>query len=108
MKNALIFFASLMILVSCQGEKEDEALVAKHRKQAEEIDILEDELREVRAAIEEVEVPDEFPDLDKLKAEMKEATGKRGDLEKESRILEAKKKKALEDFEKYQETYPIR
>lgn len=80
----------------------------KHREQAEQIEVLEDKVRAVRNKIEEIEIPEEFPDLEKLKGQVKEAAQKKADLEKELEDLEVKKKEAAENLEKYKKDYPIR
>ena len=100
--------ALLMILVSCKGDKEDQALVTKFKEQKKTIEMLEGDLREVRAAIEDIRPPAEFPDLKKLQAEVKEISKKRVTLEAEVRALKAKKTKAEEDLKEYQKNYPIR
>lgn len=80
----------------------------RHREQAEEIEILEEKIRTVKSEVEAVEVPQDFPDIDKLKTQVEEAVQKKEELEKELRALELEKMKATEDFKEYKENYPIR
>ncbi len=108
MKLSLFILVVCSIFTSCQGEKENQTLVTRHREQGDEIERLEDERRKIRNQIERIEIPDDLPDLEPLKAKIKEATAKKEELEKEIQMLEEKKKNAAADFEKYQKDYPIR
>ncbi len=108
MKLAFSFLIFLSALVSCQGEKEDQALVEKYEEQQVIIEGLDAELRKVKMAIEDADDPAPALDFKGLKGEIKEASEKREALEDEVKALEAKKKKAEADLKRYQEKYPIR
>jgi hypothetical protein len=107
-KVAVLLPIVLMVLVSCGGDKEDKALVAKYKEQQEVLDSLERELREVRLAISDVDIPDEVPNLKKMESELKKTIEKREALEADILALTAKKKKEIEDLEIYKKKYPIR
>lgn len=108
MKLAMAFPILIFVLTSCQGEKEDEALVKKYEEKQATIESLEDELRKVRLAIDETEIPDPAPDLRKVKTEIKTANNEREELEDEIRKLEARKKQATADLQIYKGKYPLR
>ena len=107
-KRAILLPFFLISFASCGGDKEDQALVEKYKEQQEVVEALEKELREVRVAISDVEIPDEIPNLKKMEAELKKTVEKRETLETEISNLKAKKKKATEDLEIYKKKYPIR
>ena len=108
MQLAKSFSILILVLASCQGEKEDAALVKKYEQKQATIESLEDELRKVRVAIEQTEILDPAPDLRKVRAEIKTAGKEREELEDEVRKLEAQKKQAAADLEIYKGKYPLR